>query len=648
MPPANSEAEHPTTQQLTRAGLNLIGQALSIYDSDLRLATANRRFQEMFALPLALCTPGAAFKDTIHYLAQQGEYGEVGDVEDFVRTRVTQARAFQAHYMERTRANGRTISVEGSPLPQGGWVTVYTDITAIKGQEALLRARSEELSDQLLTHAEQLAQTNRELAATNAALEEAKHQLTEMEARIRMTTEMMPAHIAHVDTSGIYTYSNRRLPLILPTRPAAIIGQHLREALGQSAFDKVEPYLKKACQGTASTFEFTDADSSRRIRTAFTPDMRAGKVRGVYILSMDVTEETQARATLAQTHKRELAAQLTSGLAHDFGNLLTIILGTQSRLARMGLPDEAATLIAATRRAARRGGTLLDRIAAISGPRDIHPEPLLVGPFLRDVIALATPTLPEGVDLNSHTTGLERVVLLDPGTLQDSLLNLILNARDAIGAQPGKITITAHALRDTWLEITVCDTGPGFSPPALEHALDPFFTTKGGEGSGLGLSMVYDLTKLAGGHVRLENTGGGGARVVLRLPLRRPSETAPPRMVLLVEDSPELRSSVRHMLTDMGHRVVEAASVEEGLTLAALPEVDFILSDISLQGEMTGDAMLDALRARGCTTPACLMTSLPTRDPRRAAAAKRYRVLAKPVTQAQLDAMLAEEPANDR
>ena len=100
--------------------------------------------------------------------------------------------------MERTRANGRTISVEGSPLQQGGWVTVYTDITEIKAQEALLRGRSEELSEELLAHAERLAQTNRQLAATNAALEEAKRELTEMEARTRLVTEMMPAHIAHV------------------------------------------------------------------------------------------------------------------------------------------------------------------------------------------------------------------------------------------------------------------------------------------------------------------------------------------------------------------------------------------------------------------------------------------------------------------
>ena len=131
------------TKLMTAAGLNLIAQALTIYDADLRLVLCNAPFQQMFDLPKALVTPGASFQETITLLAQLGEYGDVDDVAHFVAERVEQARAFEAHYMERTRANGRTISVEGSPLPQGGWVTVYTDITRTKQQEALLRARSE-------------------------------------------------------------------------------------------------------------------------------------------------------------------------------------------------------------------------------------------------------------------------------------------------------------------------------------------------------------------------------------------------------------------------------------------------------------------------------------------------------------------------
>jgi hypothetical protein len=217
------EETMPTDREneaLIQAGLNLIQQALSIYDRDLRLAACNRAFREMFGLPDRLVTPGATFEDTCASSPRTANTARSSDLDAFVRDRVETARAFQPHYMERTRANGRTISVEGAPLPQGGWVTVYTDITAIRRQEELLRSRSEELSEKVLANAEELSRANRELAATIAALEEAKRQLTEMESRTRLTTEMMPAHIAHLDAGGAYVFTNRRLSSLMPSAPA--------------------------------------------------------------------------------------------------------------------------------------------------------------------------------------------------------------------------------------------------------------------------------------------------------------------------------------------------------------------------------------------------------------------------------------------
>lgn len=589
---------------LTQAGLNLIQQALSIYGRDLRLVQCNRRFQEMFDLPEALVTVGAGFEDTIRHLVDRGEYGEVADPDDFVATRVHQARAFEPHYMERPRANGRWISVEGAPMPQGGWVTVYTDITRTKEQEQLLRTRSELLSEEVLKRSEQLAATNRQLASTISALEETQRQLRAIEARTRLTTEMMPAHIAHVDSSGRYTYSNQKLNSVIPGRPSDIVGMSIVEALGPDAFAKVRPHLEAALAGQPSTFEFTDAPSLRRIRASFTPDQSEN---GVYILSMDVTEETQTRVALQQTRRREIAAQLTSGLAHDFSNLLTIILGMQSKLGRMpGLPDEAAPLISATLSAARRGGTLLGRIADMTASRQHQPVPTRIEPFLQELSTLAGPSLPQGVTLRL-SSDVPGAILVDRGMLQDSLLNLILNARDACG-ETGEITLTARIEAATWLRFEVRDTGPGFTEAALRHGAEPFFTTKGGEGSGLGLAMVYDATKLAGGDLKLSNTAQG-ARVLLRLPLRPAPEVeeAEPGMVLLVEDNADLRGTVREMLTGLGCRVVEAASVAEAHALiAGLPEITSVLTDIQLEGPETG---LD-LAAR-CAVPVALMTSLP-------------------------------------
>ncbi len=621
------------TDEMMLAGLNLIQQALSIFDRNLTLVHSNRRMQTMFDLPDHLVAPGATFEDVIRYLVKSGEYGAVDDIEESVQTRVTLARAFEPHYMERTRANGRVISVEGAPLPQGGWVTVYTDITQTKRQEALLQARSEELSDQLASYSEELSASNRMLEATISALEEAKRQLTESEARTRLTTEMMPAHIAHVDQTGRYTFSNRRLSAVIPGRPSDIVGLPIDQALGDDAYQKVKPHLRAAREGRQSTFEFTHAPSSRRIRTVFTPDEHQ---QGAYILSMDVTEETQARAALQQTRRREVAAQLTSGLAHDFSNLLTIILGMQSKLARQASAPEAQELINGTIAAARRGGTLLNRIADMTGRRGYRPEAVNLRSFLDELTTLATPSLPEDLRLSILCPETDRV-LLDTGMLQDSLLNLILNARDACGPS-GAIAIEVRLVQDTWIEVSVTDTGPGFSSEALTRALDPFFTTKGGEGSGLGLTMVYDMAKMAGGEIRLTNAARG-ARVTLRLPLRR-AKPHPPGLVLLVEDSPDLRASIRDMLISAGHTVIEASSVDEARGLArTLPGISLVLSDIQLEGEATGLDLIDALPDRRVL----LMTSLAPENPLFTQALARTPVLSKPFTEAELTGFLAQE-----
>ncbi|MCA0906813.1 PAS-domain containing protein [Ruegeria marisrubri] len=621
---------------MTTAGLNLIGQALSIYDSNLKLVLSNRRFKEMFDLPNDLVERGALFRDTIHFLASRGEYGDEESVEEMVNLRVEQALAFEPHYMERVRPNGQVISIEGAPLPQGGWVAVYTDITGTRRAENLLRARSEELSEQLLGHAEELSATNRKLAATIKALEEAKRELTEIEARTRMMTEMMPAHIAHLDSTGRYDYSNRRLSAVLPGRPSEILGLHISEALGAAAFRRVETHLAKAYDGETSVFEFNEDQDSRRIRVSFTPD-DAG---GVYVMSVDITEETQARVVLQQTRRRAMAAQMTSGLAHDFSNLLTIILGMQSKLNKMDLSDEAHELVAATQQTARRGGQLLNRIADMTGNRTPQPQATDMKALLEDLRILASPSLPRGVGLSVVNTLPDRALMLDPGMVQDALLNLVLNARDACGSS-GQITISAHTIGEIWVEITVSDTGPGFTPEALEKALNPFFTTKGSDGSGLGLPMVYDTVKLAGGDLNLKNTPSG-ASVVLRLPYR-PAPPVQDGLVLLVEDSEDLRGQFRDMLVELGFAVIEANSVDEALALInSVEDISLVLSDIRLEGSGTG---LDILRQVKPGLPCILMTSLPSSDPLYQRALALAPVLRKPFSQAQLSALIQTEAA---
>ncbi|WBU56033.1 PAS-domain containing protein [Paracoccus sediminicola] len=617
----NSRAE------LMQSGLNLIGQALSIFDSDLRLAVANRQYQAMFDFPDALTRPGTFFEDTVRFLALRGEYGPDEDPDEAVRLRVDQARTFQPHYLERLRPNGRWISVEGAPLSQGGWVAVYTDITEAKQQETLLRARSEELSGQVLENAERLAAANRELASTITALQEATRVVTETQARTRQVTEMIPAHIAHIDRDQRYVFSNRQLPQVFPGTRTDILGMTVAELLGPRTYAEVEPHMERALAGRHQVFEITHAESGRRIRIALTPD-RSGN--GVYILSTDVTAEVEVREALTHASRRELAAKITSGLAHDFGNLLTVILGLQDRLARGALPEAAKADVQATLAATRRGVQLLERIGQIAAPRGTAREPVRLAALLRDLCALARPTLGDSVTLHLESDLPDEPLLLDPGHLQDSLLNLILNARDALGPPGGDITLSARAA-PPWLELELTDTGPGFTAEALARATEPFFSTKPGQGSGLGLAMVFDQAKLAGGTLHVGNRSDRpGAKVRLRLPLR----PVRPQMILLVEDDDSLREMLREMLIRLGHSVIESASLAEARGLTDLPGLTVILSDLQL-GDGLGS---DLASADG--PPLILMTALPQGDGLRDAAP--CPVLSKPFDAATLTETLQQ------
>ena len=630
--------------EMTRSGLNLIKQAISIYDQDLALTVANRRFKTMFSLPDHLTQVGANFAETIRYLATKGEYGKIDDIDAFVAERVQQAKAFVPHYIERQRANGTTIAVEGSPLRQGGWVTVYTDITDIRAQEGLLRDSSKDLSDQLLKRSEELAQTNRELNATIIALEEAKQELMDSEMRLNATNAMTPAHIARVDTSGHYTYTNQKLDTIVPGRPKNILGMHLKEALGDEAYNAIAPKFSDAMQGQASAFEFPLKQSGKQIRVAFTPDTDAnGEIIGAYLLSMDITDETNARQALMHTRRRELAAQLTSGLAHDFANLLTIILGQQNKLEALEkLPRDAREIVATTKDAALRGGALLSGLGQISEPRNLTLRSVDFDILIDRTARLIRATLDDNVELQVINHVPSAQLLLDDGFTQDALLNLALNANEAIH-EGGTINLTATQSHPDWLELVVRDTGTGFSDAALKNAFTPFYTTKTGKtGRGLGLSTVFDFAKVNGGRVILENHPEGGAEVTLRLPYKKaaPMTTG---VALLVEDNLSIRETIRDYLQSMGYSVLEADSAEEAQRLASLPDLTLVVSDLMLRGDLTGYDFAKAIRDDGVTTPILIVTGLPTDDPIRQRAAAEFMVLSKPFSFEQLAAQITSE-----
>jgi len=235
--------------------------------------------------------------------------------------------------------------------------------------------------------------------------------------------------------------------------------------------------------------------------------------------------------------------------------------------------------------------------------------------------------------------GLDEPVLLDPDALRDAILNLVLNARDAIGCEAGTITLTARPHRGTWLSLEVRDTGPGFSEAALTRGAEPFFTEKGEDGTGLGLSMVYDVVKLAGGRTVLSNARAGGGQVSMRLPLRKPPPGLPPTMVLLVEDAVHIREAVRNRLLAAGHTVLEAGGVAEARKLLDIEGLGLVLTDIMLRTEQTGLDLARAAAARGL--PVALMTSLSAGAPLYREAAADWPLLRKPFSVEKLSAVLA-------
>jgi len=348
---------------------------------------------------------------------------------------------------------------------------------------------------------------------------------------------------------------------------------------------------------------------------------------------MDITEETNARQALTHARRRELAAQLTSGLAHDFANLLTIILGQQNKLEAIeDLPSNIREIVATTKDAALRGGTLLDGLGQFNSMRTLSLKPVNVDVLIDQLTRLIRAAL------NSEESGIELEVcneidapqlMLDQGFMQDALLNLALNAKEAISGA-GSIKLKFFKSHEDWLEVKLTDSGPGFSEAALKNAFTPFFTTKKGKvGRGLGLTTVFDFAKMNGGRVILDNHPNGGAEVTLRIPYSQ-VKIIKSGLVLLVEDNPDIRETIRGYLQKMGHTVLEADSAEEAEHLGALPDLSFVVSDLMLQGDLTGYDLAVKLRKTGVDIPIYIITGLPISDPIRMQTANKFPILSKP------------------
>ncbi|TCU58187.1 PAS/PAC sensor hybrid histidine kinase [Novosphingobium sp. PhB57] len=348
-------------------------------------------------------------------------------------------------------------------------------------------------------------------------------------------------------------------------------------------------------------------------------------------LEQRVAERTaelmHAEAQLRQAQKMEAVGQLTGGLAHDFNNLLAGISGALemvgTRLKQGRLTDVDKYLVAA-QGASRRAAALTHRLLAFSRRQTLDPRPTNVNALVNGMAELIQRTVGPAIQVETVGAASLWPTLVDPGQLENALLNLCINARDAM-PQGGRITIeTANKWLDRtgarthdvpegqYLSLCVTDTGTGMTADVIAKAFDPFFTTKPiGQGTGLGLSMIYGFAKQSGGQVRIYSELGEGTTVCIYLPrhygevgsdLELATHTADlgaevGETVLVVDDEPSVRMLVTDVLEDLGYAVIEAADSVSGLhVLQSDVRIDLLISDVGLPGGMNGRQMADAGR----------------------------------------------------
>ena len=334
-----------------------------------------------------------------------------------------------------------------------------------------------------------------------------------------------------------------------------------------------------------------------------------------------------AEEQLRQAQKMEAVGQLTGGLAHDFNNLLTVVSGAlemiEKRMAQ-GRAADASKYLVSAQSAARRAAALTHRLLAFSRRQTLDPQPTDVNALVHGLVELIQRTVGPHIAVEAIGPADLGPALVDQSQLENALLNLCLNARDAM-PDGGRITIETanvaldhHAARaldvpeGAYLCFTVTDTGHGMDEAVIAKAFDPFFTTKPlGQGTGLGLSMIYGFARQSGGQVRITSQPGQGASLSIYLPRHAApaakgesgSDAALPwpadagRTVLVVDDEAPVRMLIGDVLADLGYRVVEAEDGAAGLAILQSPQgVDLVISDIGLPGSMSGRQM--ALAAR--------------------------------------------------
>jgi PAS domain S-box-containing protein len=661
--------------ELLQAGLDRLDQGLTVIDANLRIVAWNKAFLRLLDFPEDMAFVGATFESFMRYNAERGEYGP-GNVDDLVAERVRLARDFNPHYAERDRPDGQILAVRGEPLPHDGFVTLYTDITASRRYEQQIQQHNTELENRVAERTTELEATNRRLIVADDANQRITEALRRSEENLRLITDTVPALIGYFDHQEIYRFANKGYADWFGSVKEGVVGRSIRELVGDEVYTDISHHVHLALTGQRVSYEYAMRRPGGRVvyaRSELVPELDAqGRVAGCFVLSVNITDLKNAQAALVHAQKMEAVGQLTGGLAHDFNNLLTVVIGNLVTLHER-YPDDPdiGEYVVPALKASRRGASLIKRLMTFARKQPLTLRSVNMADLVNEAMILLKRTLPAHITVTATPMDENVYAMTDAQQLENALLNLALNARDAM-PEGGKLTIGATCIElglaqgadfdvvpGSYVALTVSDTGTGMDAATQARASEPFFTTKRfGSGSGLGLSMVYGFAKQSGGGIRIQSALGEGCVVTLVLPCGGNALEAEPQLgaqhrssrhcaqrplVLLVEDDPDVRRVIRLQLVSLGYPVIEADHAADALSLlASVPTVGILISDVVMPGGMDGRALCGAAGQRAPHVKALLISGYSAGNAASAPGATDFPLLKKPFTATELQHALDE------
>lgn len=495
----------------------------------------------------------------------------------------------------------------------------------------------------------ELARAFNVFARNTASLEHTSKLLKEKSTQLETTFHAMRDGFALFDSQGCLVVWNPQYPLLLGLSADALQrGQHYQSLLRQVSElpDHVQENLARPMPKPQ---ELRLADN-RTIELRFSPVPGRGMVNVV----LDRTERKGLEEALLHSQKMKAVGQLTGGLAHDFNNLLAVIIGSLE-LVNPQSPD--APRISRALKAAERGAMLTQRLLAFSRKQSLHPHAVEMQPLLENLSELMRHSLPATLTLEIEAQQPAWPAWIDVGQLENAIINLVMNARDAMDGQKGTIKIRtwnqrvtrSDGRRQDMVALEVIDRGCGMSQDVKARVFEPFFTTKQtGSGSGLGLSMVYGFVRQSGGRVAIDSAPGQGTTVRLQLPrasvqIVSPVEPLPAqeadrtdKLILVLEDEADVRQTLCEQLHGLGYLTLEAECGEQALALlAASEDIGMLISDLMLPGQMSGAEVVNYARQHYPHLPLLLISGQDLR-PVHNPALPDVELLRKPFTRVQL------------